>query len=138
MKNIVLFAFLSLCSLRLYGEGFLVEDIEFESHGVKLSGSIVFPKNREIHSAVVFVHGSGRQTRNMYWAERFASEGIAALVYDKRGVGRSGGKYESRQRVSEKNIALLADDSISALNVLYKHAKIKGLYLGLTGISQAG
>ena len=110
----------------------------FASHKDRLSGSIVFPESGEIHSAVVFVHGSGKQERNIHLAERFASDGIAALVYDKRGAGRSGGVYEGEQSVSEKNINLLADDSIAALKVLYEHPKTKGLPLGLTGISQAG
>jgi uncharacterized protein len=60
------------------------------------------------------------------------------LTYDKRGVGQSGGKYEGEQSVSEKNIAQLADDAIAALNRLAKHPALKGVPLGLTGISQAG
>ena len=138
MKNIILVVLFLFNSTQVYGENHIIENIEFISHNVKLSGTIVFPNNGEIHSAVVFVHGSGKQTRNIHWAKRFASEGIAALVYDKRGVGRSGGEYEGNQSVSEKNVNLLADDSIAALNVLHKHAKTKNLPLGLTGISQAG
>ncbi|MGL1958656.1 MAG: alpha/beta hydrolase [Colwellia sp.] len=138
MKKIVFLVLFLLHSIQVYGESYHIEKVEFISHNVKLSGSIVFPNNDEIHSAVVFVHGSGKQTRNMHWAKRFASEGIAALVYDKRGVGHSGGEYEGNQSVSEKNINLLADDSIAALNVLYKHVKTQDLPIGLTGISQAG
>lgn len=138
MKKIIFFTLFILNSIQVYGESYKIEEVEFTSHQDRLSGSIVFPENEEIHSAVVFVHGSGEQKRNMHWAKRFASEGIAALVYDKRGVGRSGGEYESDQSVSEKNINLLADDSIAALNVLHKHPKTKELPLGLTGISQAG
>ncbi len=66
-----------------------------------------------MRAAVVFIHGSGKQTRNMGWAERFAQEGIAALVYDKRGAGKSGGEYEGEQSVSEKNIALLMDGTFT-------------------------
>ena len=138
MKQAVLLALFLLCSVNAHGESVEVEEIEFVSHAARLSGSIVFPKSGKIYSAVVFVHGSGRQERNLYWAERFASEGIAALVYDKRGAGRSGGVYESKQSVSEKNIRLLADDAIAALNVLREHPRTKDLPLGLTGISQAG
>jgi pimeloyl-ACP methyl ester carboxylesterase len=120
------------------GENHRVEEIEFVSHGVKLAGSIVFPESGKVHSAVVFVHGSGEQTRNMFWAERFATEGIVALVYDKRGVGKSGGEYESEQSVSEKNISLLADDAISALKALASHPSLQGIPVGIAGISQAG
>ena len=91
-----------------------------------------------MHAAVVFIHGSGKQTRNMGWAERFAKEGIAALVYDKRGAGKSGGEYEGEQSVSEKNIALLADDANAALKKLASHPSLKGRPVGIAGISQAG
>lgn len=113
------------------------EKIKFTSHDVKLGGSIVWPDGA-VKAAVVFVHGSGEQKRNIRLAERFAEDGIAALVYDKRGVGVSGGKYESQQSVSGHNIALLADDAVAALDVLAKHDKLKQVPLGLTGISQAG
>ncbi|MBB3059576.1 alpha/beta hydrolase family protein [Microbulbifer rhizosphaerae] len=138
MKKVIFLILFFLGSTCVYGEGYKIEEIEFVSHTERLSGSIVFPKSDEIHSAVVFIHGSGKQERNMHWAQRFASEGIAALVYDKRGVGRSGGNYEGNQNVSGKNISLLADDSIAALNVLREHPKTKTLPIGLTGISQAG
>jgi uncharacterized protein len=138
MNKIAVGIFLFLLSARVCGAGYKTEEIEFISHGDRLSGSIVFPVDKKAHSAVVFVHGSGPQTRNMTWAESFAREGIAALVYDKRGAGKSGGKYESEQSVSERNIVLLSDDAISALKALSLHPALKDLPLGLTGISQAG
>jgi alpha-beta hydrolase superfamily lysophospholipase len=115
-----------------------VEEVEFESHGATLSGSIIVPAEQPIHAAVVFIHGSGKQTRNLALAERFAREGIAALVYDKRGAGKSGGEYEGEQNVSEKNIALLADDASSALQKLASDPALKGAPVGFAGISQAG
>ena len=98
----------------------------------------MFPKTRPIHSAVVFIHGSGKQTRNLEWARRFAADGIAALVYDKRGAGQSGGDYEGNQSVSEANLSLLADDASSALRRLSTHPSLKGVPAGFAGISQAG
>lgn len=136
--KILFFILLLLSSFEVFCSGYQVEEVEFVSHGDTLSGSIVFPNTTEMYAAVVFVHGSGEQTRSMHWAERFASQGITALVYDKRGVGQSGGEYEGNQSVSEKNIVLLADDSLAAFSVLHKHPKTKKLLLGLTGISQAG
>lgn len=137
MKRVIFLALILFNNLA-YSQDYTIEEVEFISHENSRSGAIVFPKSGKIHSAVVFVHGSGEQTRNMHWAERFASEGIAALVYDKRGVGRSGGKYEGSQSVSGQNIALLADDARAAFGVLRAHPKTKELLLGLTGISQAG
>jgi len=134
-------AFLALitlaCSMQCVGENLRTEEVEFVSHGTTLSGSIVLPDG-EIHAAVVFIHGSGKQTRNLAWAERFAKDGIAALVYDKRGAGKSGGEYEGNQSVSEKNISLLADDAVSAMRRLSTHPLLKAIPIGFTGISQAG
>lgn len=138
MKKLIVLVLFLVTNTQVYGETYLVEDVEFISNQTTLSGSIVFPKRGEIHAAVVFVHGSGEQTRNMHWAERFASQGIAALVYDKRGVGQSGGNYESDQSVSGKNIDLLADDARAAFDILLKHSKLKEVSVGLTGVSQAG
>jgi pimeloyl-ACP methyl ester carboxylesterase len=133
-----LVALLSLvCSMQCMGENLRTEEVEFVSHGVTLSGSIVLPDG-DIHAAVVFIHGSGKQTRNLAWAERFARDGIAALVYDKRGAGKSGGDYEGNQSVSEENISLLADDAVSAMRRLSTDRSLKGVPLGFTGISQAG
>lgn len=114
------------------------EDVSFESHGVALSGSIVFPEREAPRAALVFVHGSGKQTRNLALADRFARAGIAALVYDKRGAGKSGGEYEGNQSVSEQNISLLADDAAAALNALARNPALQGVPVGLAGISQAG
>jgi len=138
MKRVLLIIVIFLFNSQAAGNEFHSEEVEFMSQGVALSGTIVFSKSVETHAAVVFVHGSGKQERNIELANQFAKEGIAALVYDKRGVGKSGGTYEMNQSVSEKNITLLSDDAISALNALSNHPVLGELPLGLTGISQAG
>ena len=137
MTRMLLAVFSLALSLQSWGESVRTEEIVFVSHGTTLSGSIVFPAG-EVHSAVVFIHGSGKQERNLNLAKLFAKQGIAALVYDKRGAGKSGGEYEGNQSVSEKNITLLADDAVSALRRLATHPSLKGIPLGLAGISQAG
>jgi uncharacterized protein len=115
-----------------------IEDVVFTSHGVQLSGSLVLPAGGDPKAAVVFIHGSGPQARNLHWAERFAAAGIAALVYDKRGVGKSGGAYEGQQSVSGPNIELLADDAAAGLRLLSGRPELLGKPVGATGISQAG
>jgi len=106
------------------------------SNGVKLEGTIY--SSEKPYAAIVFVHGSGMQKRNLSIAKQFANQGIAAFVYDKRGVGNSGGKYESEHSVSEFNLKLLATDSKSAINLIAKDSRFKNIPIGLTGISQAG
>jgi alpha-beta hydrolase superfamily lysophospholipase len=116
----------------------VIEDVAFESRGTTLAGTLVIPQATAPRAAVVFVHGSGKQSRDLGLAKWFASAGIAALVYDKRGAGASGGTYESEQSVSEKNIDLLADDAAAATKALANHPAMKGIPVGIAGISQAG
>lgn len=113
------------------------EEVTFDSHSAKLAGTVVWPGNGEVSAGVVFVHGSGRQERPLVWAKRFAAQGIAALVYDKRGVGESGGEYEAEHNVSGPNISLLADDAVAALEALSDRVA-DDVPVGFTGISQAG
>ncbi|MEM7613029.1 MAG: alpha/beta fold hydrolase [Pseudomonadota bacterium] len=114
------------------------EQLSFDSNGVTLSGTLVMPADGAPIATVVFVHGSGPQQRSTAIAHAFAKEQIAALVYDKRGVGESGGKYEAKQPVSGPNLALLADDARAALDALLQRTETQDLPAGLVGISQAG
>ena len=134
---LMLVAVTLLLSTPTWAQNPVHEPVRFDSHGVTLSGSIVWP-NDEITAALVFVHGSGNQSRNIALADRFARHGVVALVYDKRGVGLSGGRYESQQSVSGPNIELLADDAGAALKQLRSHPRLAQVPVGLAGISQAG
>lgn len=132
---------LLLCALfatRAFAVEPRVENLSFDSQGVTLAGSIVFPAEQPVQAAVVFIHGSGRQSRNLAVAARFAEDGIAALVYDKRGAGESGGEYEGEQSVSQQNIERLADDAVAAFAALAAHPDLAGVPIGFAGISQAG
>lgn len=135
-KTLVAAGLLSL-ALPCAAAGSRTEAVTFPSHGVELAGTIVLPAGQP-HAALVFIHGSGKQARNLALAERFASQGIAMLVYDKRGAGSSGGEYEEKQSVSGPNISLLADDAAAALRALVAHDAVKGIPVGFGGISQAG
>lgn len=127
-----------LVSNMVHATNITSQNITFVSQNTQLAGSLVLPANEKAVAGVIFVHGSGKQTRFTQLAERFAENGIAALVYDKRGVGESKGKYESKQPVSEQNLNLLAQDAAAALNVLVAHPKLQGVPIGMTGLSQAG
>lgn len=136
MKTLLLLLLLASATPAI-GADPMVEEVRFTSHGTELAGSIVVPGG-EIRAGVVFIHGSGKQERNLHWANRFAGAGIVALVYDKRGAGKSGGAYEGDQSVSEQNLARLADDARGALETLARHPTLRGKPVGLAGISQAG
>jgi uncharacterized protein len=66
--------------------------ISFESEGASLHGCIVMPQDGNATAGIVLVHGSGPDGAADYLSqtEAFARDGIAALVYDKRGWNRSG------------------------------------------------
>lgn len=66
----------------------------FTSGGVELAGLIYEPNTGSSWPGVVFVHGSGDSSRSdgAFYADQFARAGIATLIYDKRGVGESGGE----------------------------------------------
>ena len=83
--------------------------------------------------AVVFVHGAGRNTRKQHReiGKHFASNGIAALIYDKRGTGESGGVYESHEPY--KN---LVDDALAAVDLLKQRPEIAQSQIGIWGLSQ--
>jgi len=137
MKHVCVY-FLLLVSHWVLAEPVSFEEVTFSSHQSVLSGTIAMPNDQKISAAVIFVHGSGKQTRYTQLAERFAENGIAALVYDKRGVGKSAGTFEDKNPVSESNLSLLADDASAALKVLEGHPKLQNIPLGMTGLSQAG
>jgi uncharacterized protein len=114
------------------------EEVEFSSQGARLSGTVIVPRTGKVLAGVVFVHGSGMQVRARDLARRFATDGIAMLTYDKRGVGRSGGEYPAQRTISEKNFNLLAGDASAALDRLAAHPRVDGVPLGFVGFSQAG
>lgn len=114
----------------------VLEEMTFRSNGDALEGSVVFPPEKDIVAGIVFVHGAGKEMRDLDLAKKFAREGIATLVYDKRGAGVSGGEYLEGN--NEKVITTLADDAASAVEYLSKHEKMKGKPIGLVGFSQAG
>ena len=115
------------------------EEINFISKdGTQLAGSLLLPSGKGPHPAVVFAHGSNAQTRNgfsgniRFIAEAYARSGIAALIFDKRGTGRSKGDWKTA------NFEILADDVAAGVEFLRTRAEIKADRIGLTGSSQAG
>ena len=60
---------------------------------LRLGGTLILPRGRGPFPAVVFVTGSDPDTREAWQVEgrSLAARGVAALVYDKRGVGESRG-----------------------------------------------
>lgn len=113
--------------------GFEEHSVEFRNQAVTLAGTLLLPRTELSVPATVFVHGAGRQTREPYRevAEYFASQGIAALIYDKRGVGQSSGAYESHEPYEN-----LVNDALAAIDFLKQRREVNGSRIGIWGLSQ--
>lgn len=94
-------------------------------------------------AAVVIGPGS-EGIRNEKLAALMAQRGIAAVTYDKRGTGQSGGDSEIEQEreqegdISAAHLQLLADDAAAVMAWLATQSEFKSLPRGFVAISQSG
>jgi len=109
------------------------EEVSFSNGDVHLAGTLFKPRGQGRFGALVFTHGSGDQLRDAYMreADALAAAGVAALVYDKRGAGRSTG---ANWRVA--SLEELASDARAAVDHLATRPDIDSLRIGLFGLSQ--
>src|SRR5215472_8062238 len=111
------------------------EDVAFRVGDVVLSGTLLRPNSAGVHPGIVFLHGSGPETRwgtPFFFADRFARSGIAALVFDKRGAGQSTGDWKT---ITYKG---LADDYLAAVRFLQAQSGVNPQQVGILGHSQGG
>lgn len=108
------------------------EAVRFASEKANLAGTLVLPEGTGAHPAVVLFHGSGPQRRDLFTARWFASQGVAALTYDKRGVGESTGDFRAIPFME------LCDDGLAAVGYLKSRKEIDAKRIGVWGLSQGG
>lgn len=110
------------------------DEVSFKNSEVELSGTLVRPHRSGRFPAVVITHGSSPNERSGYraWARRFAEAGIAALIYDKRGAGKSTGNTRAASMED------LADDAIAGVAYLKTRSDIDAAKIGVAGHSQGG
>ena len=149
LANIALFIFATTASVNCWaqtsnasrvGPAFTASEVEFRSGEVTISGTVVLPPR--IWAAAVLVQGSGRQERNTGFAKWLASQGVGSLIYDKRGVGKSGGVYAGpevgTENTDSQNLKLLAGDAAAAVRELTCRLPKHRIPIGLIGFSQGG
>jgi len=111
------------------------ERLSYPNGGIRLGGTVLTPSGKGPFPAVVMVHGSNVQPREGYrflGGDYFARHGIATLIYDKRGVGESGGKWLGAP------LDTLAGDALAGVQLLQGRPDIDRRRIGLYGISQGG
>jgi dipeptidyl aminopeptidase/acylaminoacyl peptidase len=111
------------------------EEVTFSNRNVTISGTLVLPQTPPPYPVIVFAAGgTAAGTREMFrlFAEFFALDGVAGLIYDKRGLGRSGGDW------LRTGFEDLADDVLAGVRLLKTRRDIDARHIGLMGASQSG
>lgn len=121
---------------RLSGGPYRQEEVRFPNGEVELTGVLLLPNRPDRVPGVVFIHGSGVSDRDNFWylyqADYLARRGIAVLLPDKRGCGRSGGEWHTA------GFEDFAGDAIAAGKALAFVPGVDPERVGLLGISQGG
>ena len=108
------------------------ESVHVLNGAVSLAGTLVLPDDSKRHPAVVLFHGSGPQARDLITARWFAKQGVAALAYDKRGVGESTGDFRVVPFMD------LCGDGLAAIAYLKSRHDVDASQIGVWGLSQGG
>lgn len=123
-------------ALKVLDYGYTQEEVRFANGEVALAGTVLTPRGRGPHPAVVFIHGSGTSDRDNLWyfaiADHLARNGIAVLLPDKRGSGQSGGDWRT------SGFRDFAHDTLAAVALLRTRERIDASLIGLIGCSQGG
>ncbi len=104
--------------------------------GVKVPGRIYKPAGPGPFPAVLILHGAGGVTDEFFeWAKALAREGMAAVVYARRGYALASG---SGDRDAARAIAKNSDEVLMVVEQARKLALVDGSSVGLIGFSEGG
>ena len=119
------------------------EEVIFENtkDGIKLAGTFTFPSKKGKYPTVVLISGSGPQDRDetlmghkpfLVLADKLTRAGIAVLLFDDRGVGKSEGNFGAATTVD------FSYDAEAAIRYLKTRKEVKTSRMGLIGHSEGG
>jgi dienelactone hydrolase len=122
---------------------YIEENVVFENKkaGIKLAGTLTYPKSNGKFPAVVLVTGSGQQNRDEevgkhkpFWiiADYFTRNGIAVLRVDDRGIGGSTGNF------GQSTTGDFAEDALAGVAFLKGRNEINPKKIGVVGHSEGG
>ena len=113
---------------------FTEREVTLQNGEITIAGVLKTPKTSGPHPLVIIVPGSGINDHNSndHVQTLFAVHGFAVFAYDKRGIGKSTGDYNS---VDFKD---LAGDVVKIVDELIKHPDIDRRNVILWGHSQGG
>lgn len=105
------------------------EEVRFRNGDVTLAGTLLLPRSKGQHPSVILIHGSSTPSRDdfRFYGDLFVRRGIAALIYDKRQLGRNLGDLRD-----------LTGDALAAVELLKSRSDINPKQIGLWGFSQGG
>ena len=111
-------------------------ELVYRNGDTQLAGVLLSPVGDGQYPGAVILQGSGNSDRNNGWArliaETLVSKGVAVLLTDKRGSGRSGGSWRTASFVD------LAKDGLAGIDTLRRVDGIRKDRLGLVGLSEGG
>lgn len=118
-------------------EPIVIEEVSFRHGEDALAGSLYCPRGSGPYPAIVMILGSDRQDRSYggvgpALGAHFARAGFACLTWDKPGVGKSTGDYNT-QTFRDR-----ADEAFAAVRLLRGRKEIRQDRIGLWGHRQGG
>jgi alpha-beta hydrolase superfamily lysophospholipase len=114
-----------------------VEPVQFNNGEVIVFGKLYKPEKPGVYPSVLLMHGGGNHLPSImdvpeYFGKRAANCGVVALVYDKRGTGKS------KENYYEADFNDFIGDASSGIDFLVNHEEVLSEKTGAFGVSQGG
>jgi len=114
---------------------YVEEELSFDGRDATLAGTLLLPSGDGPFPIIVWTHASGCDTRETFYyagrAHLLAQNGIASLIYDKRGCGESTGEHPA-------STTDLIADAIAGIESIKGHSSVDASAIGIAGFSQGG
>lgn len=110
------------------------EEVSFQNAGIAFHGTLLLPANVRRSALVVLAVGSEDSDRYSLGPIPYvlANRGIAVLMYDKRGTGKTKGSWE------DASVEDLAGDLATAIREMGRRRDIDPKRIGILGFSEGG